>query len=240
MLENLYPQLKKLGLNHSEVVVYLFLLEHGLSTPPIVSRETNIARTNCYNVLNDLMEKSLIEEVVDGKRKAYRAHNPTALLQSVERQRDVATRVLPDLQGIFTTNKHKPKVEFFDGLEEVKRLYLQSLNAPEIITTEMKNLLQADLDFCDMYVDEVKKRGIRFVLPLKQADPATVTVAAGVIVSRETITDVSGHRDVEPATILIFDNTVAYITFTEPIYATTMTSEAMTRSMRLILGKTPI
>ena len=62
-------KLKEVGLKQNESEIYLFLLQNGISTPPQISRGTHIARTNCYNILNSLKEKDVVEEENRGKKK---------------------------------------------------------------------------------------------------------------------------------------------------------------------------
>ena len=68
---NIVKQLREIGLKQNESEVYLFLLQNGISTPPVIARGTNIARTNCYNILGSLKEKGVVDEQLKGKRKEY-------------------------------------------------------------------------------------------------------------------------------------------------------------------------
>ena len=123
----LTDQLKALGLNRTETRIYLYLLEQGLSTPPQIARGTGITRTNCYNILESLKEKDLIAEQTQGKRKAYLARDPEALVRSLERKKEIINEILPQLRGLYTTQKNKPKIKFYDGVEQIKEIYRQSL-----------------------------------------------------------------------------------------------------------------
>src|SRR6185295_4136554 len=97
---NLIKQLRDIGLKQNESEIYLWLLENGLSTPPQISRGTNIARTNCYNILKSLLEKDVVDEKLKGKKKVYIARDPKALKLNLERKIESVTRLLPDLEAI--------------------------------------------------------------------------------------------------------------------------------------------
>jgi sugar-specific transcriptional regulator TrmB len=86
---DLANQLKQAGLNISEIKIYIYLLENGLSTPPKVSQGTFVARTNCYNVLQSLKEKGLIEEQLIRSRKAYLASDPESIVRSLQKKKEV-------------------------------------------------------------------------------------------------------------------------------------------------------
>lgn len=83
---NIQEQLKEIGLFESEIKVYLYLLENGLSTPPQIAKGTKIARPNCYQVLRSLKERGLIGEQKKGSRKVYIASDPVTLVESMERK----------------------------------------------------------------------------------------------------------------------------------------------------------
>ena len=106
----LEEQLKDLQLTKSETKVYLHLLEQGLSTPPQIARGTGIARTNCYNILSELKNSSLIEEQEKGKRRAYIASDPEALL-SIQKKKNEGSCY----RALYGT-KNKPKSH--DGLSK--------------------------------------------------------------------------------------------------------------------------
>ena len=154
-------QLKLAGLNHSEITVYLFLLENGLATPPAVARGTKIMRTNCYNILEELKAKGLIEEQAVGKRKAYLAKDPEAILRALEQKKEAIARILPDLRGLYTLQKNKPKIRYYDGLEQVKEIYLSTLVYTKVYGLGSTNKLSTLMpEFYTYHLNEVKKRGI--------------------------------------------------------------------------------
>ena len=65
---NLEEELKKAGLRKPEIVLYLYLLEKGISSAPELARGTGLLRANIYNVLQSLREKRLLERSMKGKR----------------------------------------------------------------------------------------------------------------------------------------------------------------------------
>ncbi len=158
---NLEEQLHNVGLHKNEIRVYLYLLEQGLSTPPQVAQGTHIARTHCYNLLRSLMDKQLVREQEKGKRKAYVAQSPRALLLSLDRKKQALEEVLPDLEALHTTQKNKPKIRFFEGWEQVKDIYYETLSAEEIFSIgSTQHLAQREEKFFFDYVKKVKEKGI--------------------------------------------------------------------------------
>ncbi|MBI3335491.1 MAG: hypothetical protein HY001_03255 [Candidatus Portnoybacteria bacterium] len=235
---NINQQLKQIGLTNSGIAVYLYLLENGLSTPPQIASGTSIARTNCYHILQSLKEKGLIAEQKRGKRKIYLARDPQALLLSLEQKREAVEQLLPDLRAFYTTQKNKPKIRFYEGLEEVKEIYWQSLEAEEIRALgSTKSLAQLDPKFFTRYQKEIARRGI--VLS------DILTHASGEKIMEETRSILKGLYDVEllppkykdiPTDMILWGDNVALITLQEPIFGTVLTSPLLAQTFRAIFN----
>jgi sugar-specific transcriptional regulator TrmB len=227
-------QLKQLGLNNSEIIVYLDLLKNGLSTPPLVSRRTKIARTNCYNILQELSMKELIAEQKTGARKAYLAKDPESLLRGIEKKKDILAQILPDLRGIFKMQKNKPLVRFFDGLEQIKQVYLETLGSKTVLAfSSIKRFLDAYPEFSVVYGDQLMKREIEFhdVLARASQDRAAMEFKkqAGPLYEFRFL----DQQYEEPTTdILVWEDNLAIVTLGESAFATVLTSTALATTFR--------
>lgn len=135
-------QLKTLGLHKTEIAVYLFLLKNGFSSPPIIARETKIARTNCYNILTELKNKRLIEEKIRAKRKVYQTNEPVALIKLLEDKVADAQKILPELQAIRAHKATGREVELYQGLEQIKELYEKGLSAKNMLSSRSRKQLK--------------------------------------------------------------------------------------------------
>lgn len=234
-MSDLCSQLKLIGLNVSEITVYLFLLENGLSTPPIVSRGTKIARTNCYNLLESLKGKGLIDEQVSGNRKAYLASDPESLVRSLEKKKEAIQQILPDLRGLYTTQKNKPKIQFYEGAEQIREIYIRSLEAPKIMAIGSTNQLEVVLPgLLKYYFDEIKRREIIF---------RDILTTGSQKIGLQTKEALKGFYDLKflpseykdpPTDILIWNNNVALLTLKEPIFGTVLTSHLLSQTFSML------
>lgn len=233
---DIYSELKAIGLHKSEISVYLYLLENGLSTPPTIAKDTGIARTNCYNILQTLKEKDLIEEHEKGRRKAYIASDPGAILRSLERKKDAITRVLPDLRSLYTIQKNKPKIKFFDGLAQVEQIYLATLSAEEIYGIgSTKQLSGLTPKFYSEYLQKIKDHNIVFhdilsSVSSRQGAPEMKETLKGLYEARFLP---ERHGDF-PTDMLIWADNVALITLEEPIFGTILTNPLLAKTFRNI------
>lgn len=231
-LEQLYES----GLNETEAKVYLYVLENGLTSPPVLAKGTGVLRTNCYNVLQSLQAKGLIEEHKKGTRKAYLASDPAALLRALEKKKEATERLLPDLRALYTTQKNKPKVRFYDGLEEVKEIYAQVVTAEEVFGIgSIKSLASLDPAFWLHILKEYKKNNVIFhdILTNVSAEKESEEMqrVLGGLYDFRLLPKEEGDQ---PTDTLIFGDNVALITLQEPIFGTVLTSPLLAKTFRVM------
>jgi len=232
--DQLAAQLRTLGLNRSEITVYLYILENGVSTPPDVSHGTKIARTNCYNILNDLKDQGLVEEKQDKKRKAYTITDPQALVSSLEYKRNMAQRLLPDLYGLQAGQQHKPRVTYYDGVEKVKEIYRESLAAKKIVSIgPLGGLDQLEPGFQNYFMKEIADRQIMLSnlsnTPREQM-LSIVPELAGLYQTKA----LSSEQATIPTNILVWDSTLAFITLDSPMFGTVIVDPLLTTTFKMI------
>lgn len=230
-------QLHELQLTKSEIRVYLYLLEQGLSTPPQIARGTGIARTNCYNILSELKNSSLIEEQEKGKRMAYIASDPEALLRAIQKKKEAVERLLPDLRALYTVQKNKPKIRFYDGFEQVKEIYWQATNTEKLLALgSTKHLTERDPKFFAAWEREVQKKQV--VLQDLITNPSQ---SVGVQETQQILKGLYDFRILPekyrdfPTDILVWNNNIALITLKEPIFGTMITSDLLAQTFRYVL-----
>lgn len=130
----LYDVLTRIGLNAKEAKIYLACLELGSGTVLQISRKTELSRGSCYDLLEGMLEKGYVSKVHTDHHVVFSAVDPEALLKRVENDVRQFELVLPELKGLF--HKHaRPRVRYFEGIEGIKRVYLDTLTA----TTEILN-----------------------------------------------------------------------------------------------------
>ncbi|MDO8509851.1 MAG: helix-turn-helix domain-containing protein [bacterium] len=233
---DIYTQLKEAGLLRSESTIYLYLLENGLTSPPQIAKGTKIARTNCYHILHNLKERGLIEQQTRGKHKAYLASDPEAITRSLERKKETFNRLLPDLRAIYTTQKNKPKIRFYDGIEQIKEIYLQTLSSKEIFGIgSSKQLSDIAPEFYVKYLEEIKNRGIFFhdILsnPSKEkSGPQMQSILKGFYDLRYLP---SKNQDLT-TDILIWEDNIALLSLEEPVFGTILTNQSLTKTFKIV------
>ena len=97
--------LQKIGMNKSEVNVYLKLLELGSSTTGPIMHHAKVSSSKIYNILARLTEKGLVSSVIKSKTKYYQASSPDSLLNYIKeketelkKQEEQIKTIIPQLR----------------------------------------------------------------------------------------------------------------------------------------------
>jgi len=139
LMDKLKQDLQTLGLSKEEVVVYITALEQGSTTVLELARSTKIPRTTVYLLIDSLTEKGLLALTAQGKKKLYVPASPEDLVTlaktkytQLERTIDSLCDELPQLQALFNMSHQKPKIRYYEGVEEVKKIYEDTLASEKI------------------------------------------------------------------------------------------------------------
>ena len=233
----LEKQLLGLGLGKSEASIYLYLVEHGVSSPPQIAKGTKIAITNCYPILRALKEKHLINEQRRGERKNYLASDPSALLAGLERKKQATEELLPDLRALYTMQANKPKIKFYDGWEQVKEIYLQSLEAEELWAMgSIEDIDKVDHTFWVHYQKEVKRKQqfVYDLLPVSAKDTAAKEAAERIGIFYKAAFLPKKYERL-PIDIMVWGNNVALISLDEPIIGTVISGGFFAQVFKILL-----
>lgn len=230
-------QLKSSGLRESEVKVYLHLLSHGFSTPPQIAKGTQIARPNCYKILEALKERRLVSEQLKGKRKAYAANDPSAIVHAMQMRAEAMTQLLPDLRALYAAQKNKPSIRFFEGADQVKEIFYEMLEAKEVMGVASTKKLYAALtpEFFKTYIKQMREKNIvlRDILTkdsVLTSAPTPIEILKGLYEYRI----LSETLDALPVDILIWDHKIAFLSIETPIFGTLIENAAIAKMMKIL------
>ncbi len=112
--------LAKIGLENKKADVYLALLQLGSASVLEISKKSGIKRPTTYDILQDLLNKKLISQSFQGKKKVFTAENPDNLKWMIQEQENIVERILPELRSYFNIAKEKPRVRYYEGTEGIK------------------------------------------------------------------------------------------------------------------------
>lgn len=115
--------LEDLGLTNTEIKVYITLLELGSSTAGAILDKSKLPNSTVHRDLNSLIEKSLINFVLEGKRKIYQATNPENFHNFIDEKRQRFDEILPELKKKQKSAKTKETATIYKGIRGIKEIY---------------------------------------------------------------------------------------------------------------------
>lgn len=126
--------LTNLGLTNEEAELYLSLLNNGSQTASQLAQSTSVKRTYVYALSESLIKHGLVRQEKVGKKTTFIATAPDKLLDMAETQRLQMEQakiglenILPQLKTIYATSEEKPVVTHYEGVEGIKKAYLETI-----------------------------------------------------------------------------------------------------------------
>lgn len=231
-------QLKRAGLSKSEIRIYLYVLENGVSTPPQIAKGTGIARTNTYHILRSLKEKELLEPQPKGKREAFIATDPSAIVRNIEERKVAMETILPDLRALYKSQKNKPVIKFLEGKEQIiAGAFMESLSSEEVLFIGSTNkAMERWPEFFSEYERLLRKKGVllKDLMPYEsalQTAKGTKKIMGDVLYDSFALP--KKYKDV-PTNILVWNDSVALISLEEPMFGTVLINKPLADTFRIL------
>jgi sugar-specific transcriptional regulator TrmB len=148
--------LKEIGLSKKESEVYISLLRYGDQSVGVISKKSGVNRSTCYQIMSDLKDKGLVSSYKKRDVLFYHADKTNGLLMFLKNKKDEIDDKINFLnsnfhiiQAIANSLSYKPKVEFYEGFEGIKKIYYDTIE-------ENKNSEILAFFGKDFYPDELK------------------------------------------------------------------------------------
>lgn len=147
--------LTKIGFTVKEAQVYLTLLEYGDQSAGLISKKSNVNRATCYQTLEQLKSKGVVSSYKKRDILFFHADEEDGLVNFLVNEKDKVNQKLNYLKENITSIKSlvgqlglKPKVEFYEGLDGIKKVYLDTIknnNKEEILAFFGTDFYTSDL-----------------------------------------------------------------------------------------------
>jgi hypothetical protein len=138
----IFDFLQQLGYSDEAIKIYLALIKAGPSTLLKISKYSAVERTKLYRLIDDLIEKGIVEEVPAYKQKIVKAVDMTTIKLLV-REREAQTRTLSENINIFSeavksiSSSYIPGVNvvYYRGIEGMKQMIWHQASCKEFLRT---------------------------------------------------------------------------------------------------------
>ncbi len=137
--------LRSIGLNESEVAVYLAALEIGPAQPQALVERSGFSRPATYLAIEQLVQKGLMTSVHHGKRFQYSAEPPERLVNYGKSQVNALQSKVHDIERItedlrLLQHGERPAVKFYEGVEGLKAILQDLADTKPESTEEIANM----------------------------------------------------------------------------------------------------
>lgn len=163
-MDNIQKIIKDIGFDDKEAIVYLACLELNSAPNTQIAKKTHLNRITNYEILKRLESKGVITSFKKRHAKNFIAIDPRILIKQAKEKILLAEKSLPELLSISNKLVKKPKIYFFEGIDGIKTIYEDSLNARTgILTFTNPNDLYYFLGrkYMENYVKERARRNIK-------------------------------------------------------------------------------
>ena len=113
---------KQIGLKDTQAKIYLAGLELGPATISDIARKSGIKRTTAYSIIDDLIASGFFSTTFKGHQKLYLAEDPENILHNLYQKEQFFKKHLPELKSVYNLSPTKPKVMFYEGAENLKKV----------------------------------------------------------------------------------------------------------------------
>ncbi len=122
-------ELERIGLSHSEAVLYLALFKLGAADVKKLIEETGFYKANTYDALERLCEKGIVSKIIEGKKRVYQIQKPESFIEFIEKKKyeleeqgKIAKELAKKIEKIKKSNPPET-ASVFRGLAGVKQIY---------------------------------------------------------------------------------------------------------------------
>lgn len=211
------------GLSEEQALVYEALLEKGPQKASPLSTWTGIKRSLIYKILEQLETMGLVEKKGGpGTVAVFSPLHPSLLMHDIERKekelalaKDMLSNSLGTLSSKYNLIAGKPNVQFYEGIEGIKKVLYDTLT----ISSEEEIYSYADLEAILKYIPELNTEysNKRESLKIKKKGLLLDTLKAREVI-KDYHTEVTETRFIKSnvtefeTVIQIYRNKISYIT----------------------------
>jgi len=216
------------GFTQEQSRIYLYLLEHGLANAKVISSKTSLGRPLTYKVLGQLISLGVVEKRDDlSKISLFFPIHPQKVkdlalskMNDAQIAFDNLSRVFNSMSSSYNLLLGKPNVQFFDGIDGVKRVYEDILDIGKDIKVISSPIDENRTEILHLIREQIERQvanniRTKAITPLKGQKIATpITEDEKYLITRKQL---PADKLNIPAQIIIYGEKVAITNFKENI-----------------------
>lgn len=240
MQENLF---KKIGLTESETKVYNALLEIGDTTRSKIVKESKIAGSKIYDVLEKLQDKGLVSTYLKNKIMHFKPLHPNQIKNYIEEKKEELNKletefdkIIPSLIQKYQESKEEQEVELITGMKGLQIFFTEQINTLKkgeynyVIGGTKGNEEKHVVAFFRKIHKERENKGIKTRMLYNKRQEETVNKSYSEKEYKNTQTKFINHS--APTSINIYKNKTLITLFDKKIIAIQITSQEIANSFK--------
>ena len=241
MSEEIINALTKFGLSEKEAKVYLMCLRLGEATAYEIAIKTKLPRTLVYDLLERLINLTLVSVTIKEYKKYFSATEPKRLIEILEEKENSIKNIFLQLNAMKNSKLvKKPIVNVYEGKEGIKAV----LN--DILNSNVKEFLRyggarASFDVIPFFIEQWTKKRIKKRIKARYIYDDTKEARKKVKKSKNLLKLVDyKFLPVElesPTAILIYSNKVVLSSWTKELFAVMIESKELAENQKRYFEK---
>jgi len=226
--------IRSIGLNDSEVAVYLAALEGGPAQAQVLVKKSGFSRPATYLAIEQLMQKGLMSSVLKGKRNVYAAEPPERLVNFGKSRLDDMQVKIGEVENVLDELRlmqkgERPTVKYFQGPEGLKAIMRDLVASKPETTEEIVNIDALYRVFSGKELEEAQK-----ILDKSKAKGRAL-LSGKVSAVRENIEAKLLPKEFAfDGDLLVYGDKVAMVSYTDRIMGVVIENAAMAQTYRVL------
>lgn len=234
--------LKKLGLTEKEAKVYLATLELGAETIQNIAKKAGLKRPTVYLIVEELLKKGMLSQKPMPRGDVFIAENPEHLKSILREKEKTLGEALPFLRAIYNTEKGKPQVQVYEGIENMKQLYLEKIwqSKTEVwFFSSVKKINEAIPDLLDSWLNNSVSQPATNLKSREFINPEPADLKYGLKAVKSGSAEVRVIPSDSPFKFIgtdnaIYEDKLVIVSFAEKLFTTIIQSQAIADTMRAL------
>jgi len=162
MFMDKYEKLVQAGLTGNEAKVYLELIEKGALSANQIAKNIGMDRTLSYTVLNNLMDKGHVCNIISEGKKLFSCSGTQSLLNPIKSKEALVLDLIKELDSVKKKEQQEVEVNFYEGKEGIRTFAREFINSGKHFDSFGSTGRLYDLLFeSDLLAKEAIRRGIK-------------------------------------------------------------------------------
>ncbi|MBT4722447.1 hypothetical protein HN958_02905 [Candidatus Falkowbacteria bacterium] len=228
---NLKTSLKQFGLNKKQTDTYIACLELGEASAYKISQHTQLPRSTCYEIFDELIKRKLVTTFRKKKVKYYTVNNIKEAIEHEKSNLSNLESALPEFNALYKSGTEKPNVRLYEGISGMKTVVNEIDNeADEVLGISNADMLTHFGPFWDKHV----KRRVAKKIPARTilTDSPRARERAQLGPSELRAVKIIPNKFANNSTIVIWKNKVAVFTYQKEMMAFIIESAEYAKSQK--------